>query len=210
MRLRPFLLAAFVLALALPAPAAEWIEYVSRVDFFSVNFPAQPDVRDIQYETEYGLMLPARVYSAADGPNRYSVTAVDFSTAEALHTARSKACTGYPDVCGNRTRADLRGAMDNAAGRLLTRAARVTDYGYYNADLVEGRRLQLVNADGTQTFAAINMHANRLFIFEGTVAPGSPPPSLFQQSVGFVDTDGNRIRYAEIYSNAYPAPPRTR
>jgi hypothetical protein len=53
------------------------------------------------------------------------------------------------------------------------------------------------------------MHENRLYVFEGTVPDGSPPPpGLFQQSLGFIDEDGTRIRYETIYANMYPAPVR--
>jgi hypothetical protein len=66
----------------------------------------------------------------------------------------------------------------------------------------------MTNADGSRTFAEIHMHANRLYIFEATVPKGAPSPALFQQSVGFVDKDGVRVRYRSIYSNAYPPPAR--
>jgi hypothetical protein len=106
---------------------------------------------------------------------------------------------------------ELRGAMDYAASKfILQRDARVTLYAYYWSDLVEGRRLQLTNADGSNTFAAIHLHENRLYILEGTVSPSSPPPALFQQSLGFIDKEGRRVRYETIYDNAYPPPPRTR
>jgi len=54
------------------------------------------------------------------------------------------------------------------------------------------------------------MHENRLYILEGTVPANAPPPGLFQQSLQFLDKDGNRIRYQSIYSNGFPAPPATR
>jgi hypothetical protein len=72
---------------------------------------------------------------------------------------------------------------------------------------VEGRRIQLANADGSQTFAAIHMHENHLYILEGTVPGDAPPPGLFQQSLGFIDSQGIRVRYESIYSNMYPPPP---
>jgi hypothetical protein len=41
-------------------------------------------------------------------------------------------------------------------------------------------------------------------MLEGTVPKGYPEPGLFQQSMGFVDENGNGIRYQNIiYSNAY-------
>src|SRR5678815_503397 len=76
-------------------------------------------------------------------------------------------------------------------------------------DLVEGHQLQLTNnADKSRTFVAIYMHDNRLYISEGTVPDGDPEPGLFQQSLGFVDSDGNGIRYRDYYDNDYPPPPR--
>ena len=64
--------------------------------------------------------------------------------------------------------------MDYAASKfILKRDARVTLYAYYWSDLVEGRRLQLTNDDGSNTFVAIHLHENRLYILEGTVSPSS-------------------------------------
>jgi hypothetical protein len=41
----------------------------------------------------------------------------------------------------------------------------------------------------------------KLYVLEATVPKGYPPPALFQQSMGYVDKDGNGIRYQTIYSN---------
>ena len=211
MRRIPFIAAALSLFIAGPCFAQEWIEYASQKDFFTVNFPSEPKVEDITYTTEYRLTLPGRVYRAADGPNRYSVTVIDYTEVEKMHAERNKQCKAtdaYPDICGDRSRADLRGAMVWATFHFLQRDAKVTFFAWYNADLVEGHQLQLTNTDGSRTFAAIHMHENRLYIFEGTVPKGAPQPALFQQSLGFIDKEGKRIRYTTTYSNAYPAPPR--
>ncbi len=213
MRRIALITAMFSLLTAGPVFAQEWIEFASQRDFFTVNFPSEPKVQDITYDTEYRITLPARVYSSAEGPNRYSVTVVDYTGAEKIHAERNKTCKAtdaYPDICGDRSRGDLRGAIVWATWHFLQRDAKVTFYAYYNLDLVEGHQLQLTNADGSRTFAAIHMHANRLYILEGTVPKGAPQPALFQQSLGFIDKDGKRIRYSGIYSNAYPPPTRTR
>jgi hypothetical protein len=80
--------------------------------------------------------------------------------------------------------------------------------------MVEGNFLQLTNPDESRTFAYVAMHENKLYILEGTVPKGYPEPGLFQQSMGFVDANGNGLRYqGVIYSNAYhgmgvyPKPP---
>ena len=194
MRLIPLVPAVFVLVVSGPAFAQEWTEYVSREDFFSVNFPGQPEVRDITYATEY-ITLPGRVHSRQDGPNRYSVTVIDYSTAQQIHTERSKRCTGYPDTCGNRWMVELRGAMDYAASKfILKRDARVTLYAYYWSDLVEGRRLQphqrrwfeYIRCDSSARKPPVYPRGHRIAEL--------PPPALFQQSLGFIDKEEESSR----------------
>ena len=146
-----------------------------------------PQVRDISYATESRSTLPGHVHSVDSGSNRYSVTVIDYANVE-------------DD--------EVRGALDYAAWTFLQRDAEVTHYAYYYAEKVEGRRLQLTNGDRSRTFAAIHMHENRLYIFEGTVPPGAPPPGMFQQSVGWVDQEGFRVRYETIYENMHPPPLR--
>ena len=63
------------------------------------------------------------------------------------------------------------------------------------------------NKDQSRTSAAIYMHENRLYILEGTVPKGFPDPGFFQQSVGWLDENGNNIRYATNYHNGFPKPP---
>jgi hypothetical protein len=212
MRLMSLLSAAFILLVSGPSFAQEWIEYASQDDLFSVNFPGEPTVRDITYPTEYRVTLPARVHSAGSGANRYSVTVIDYTNVQAVHAKRLEGCEGQSrsqaNLCTNPWVNELRGALDYAMSEFLQRDGEVTDYSYYNAERVEGRRLQLTNADQSRTFAAIHMHKNRLYIFEGTVPHRAPPPGLFQQSLGFIDEAGIRIRYESVYSNMYPTPPR--
>ncbi len=186
----------------------EWIEYVSREDMFTINFPAQPKVEEIQWKTEYNLTIPGHVHRYDTADSHYSVTAVDYSNVQKIHADRVKGCTLYPDQCGNPYVAELRGAMEYAAWQFLKRDAKVTYFAYGNTDRVEGRRLQLTNADGSRTFAQVHMRENHLYIFEATVPKGAPSPALFQQSVGFIDENGGRVRYNSIYSNAYPPPTR--
>jgi len=78
----------------------------------------------------------------------------------------------------------------------LKRDAKVTYFGYANSDRIEGRRVQLTNPDKSKTFASIYMHQNRVYITEATVPGNAPPPALFNQSMGFLDKDGVRVRYA--------------
>jgi hypothetical protein len=208
MRLIRLILAAVILFVAAPSFAQEWVEYYSRDDRFLVNFPKQPQVKTITYRTEYDLDLPAHVHSYEEGPNRYSVTVVDYSDVMKIHGDRVKGCTLYPDQCNNEGPNELRGALDYAVWNFLKRDAKITYYGYANSDRIEGRRVQLTNPDKSKTFASIYMHENRVYITEATVPGNAPPPALFNQSMGFLDKDGVRVRYESLYSNSYPAPAR--
>lgn len=69
-------------------------------------------------------------------------------------------------------------------------------------------QIYLTNHDGSRTLAAIYMHAQKLYIIEGTSPEGEPGPGLFQQSFGWIDENGRNIRYESLYHHAFPAPPR--
>jgi hypothetical protein len=218
MRANALVAAAMVLSMSGQARSQGWVEYVSRADFFSLNFPGEPAVEETGYASEYGATFPARVYSRESGGGRYAITVVDYSNAERIHTERARTCppevhtgcTGAPFTGVGSWKTDVRGAPEYAAWAFMKRDARLTFFGWSFVDLVEGRQLQLTNADGSRTFVGIYMHENRLYILEATVPKGLPEPGLFQQSLGFVDKDGNGIRYETIYSNGFPTPPRVR
>jgi hypothetical protein len=213
--------AALVLLVAAPA-AAQWSEFVSREDGFRVNFPAQPSVNETTFTSEYGADLPARVYSVTRGGERYSMTVVDYRGIEKILTERSKKCPAFADerctglgagatVGLGYWRTDIRGALVWASWQFMQRDVKVTHYMWNFVDLVEGHQLQLTsNANQSRTFVSIYMHENRLYIMEGTVPAGYPEPGLFQQSLGFVDKDGNGVRYRDYYDNDYPPPATTR
>ena len=219
MRLTPLISAAFVLSVSGPSFAQEWIEFASREDRFTCNFPTQPKVTETTYRSQHGADLPARVYSATQGQSRYSVTVVDYSQAQRILTERAKkcpagaeACTGGPGATGEGYwKDDVRGAIVYASSQFIQRDVKVTSFLYNFVDLVEGHQLQLTNnKDKSRTFAGIYMHENKLYIIEGTVPAGYPEPGLFQQSLGWLDENGIGLRYQSYYSNGFPTPPRVK
>jgi len=120
-------LASSLLASA-PAFAQGWTEYVNQNDLFSVSFPGEPKVQEITYETEFSLKLPAHVYSVDNGPNRYSLTVVDYSDSAARHAERLKNCKAEPgggDSCGNPSRTEIRGAMLHATWNLIKKGGKL-------------------------------------------------------------------------------------
>lgn len=213
--------AALILVVAGTSFAQAFIQYSSPRDFFAVNFPGEPSVRETTWTSEHGIALPARVYSVENARGWYSMTVVDYQDAEKLHTERSTQCQqskGEGDACMNSWRSDVSGAIVWATWQFMQRNAKVTFYGWYVADLVAGHQLQLLNPDESRTFATVNMHGTRLYILEGTVPRGAPAPGLFQQSLMFLDEKGTIIRYRNYYSPTYadewkfpaPPPPRAR
>jgi len=215
MRLIP---AAFILFTPALSFAQGWIEYVSRPDFFAVNFPGQPKVQDFMYLSERAGRFPARLYTAAQGPSRYAVTVADYTDAERIHTERAKncppdahtGCSGSPTMGVGAWIVDVRGAMEFAARKYIQSDSKVTFFGWNFIDLVEGRQIHLTNPDGSRTFVAIHMHVNRLYVLEATVPKGYPEPGLFQQSLQFLDKEGKTVRYVSVYTNMMPPPPRSR
>mgnify|MGYP001260741208 CR=1 FL=1 len=203
---------ALVLSISGLASAQEWAEYQNNEDGFKVDLPGQPKVTEITWKSQMEYLLPGKVYSADRGKEHYSITVVDYTNPEALGTERAKTCPPGNAQCRENAgimgpgywRHDERGAIMYATSRILLRDVKMTGLMWEWMDMVEGNLVQVTsNVDQSRTFAFIAMHENKLFMFEGTVPKGYPQPGLFQQSVGWVDKDGNSLRYQIIYSNAY-------
>ena len=182
-----------VLCLFQSAAAQSWRTYISRDDFFSVNFPAEPVVTETSYASEYGATLPARVYAVRNGASLHSVTVVDFSDAERIYRE-------VPDRTDEANNASLwlydqRASVAFAARNFRLRGGEITYDAWHHIDLVEGHQLQMTNPDRSRTYASMYFHDGRLYILEATVPPGSLPQGLFQQSLSFLDAQGQRIRY---------------
>lgn len=185
------------------ASAQGWHTFTAQDQFFSVNFPAEPTIRDFQYASEYGATLPGRVYEVRNGDSLHSVTVVDFTDARRIYEE-------LPDRTDEGNNAalslyDQRASVAFAARSFRLRGGEVTYDAWHHIDLVEGHQLQITNPDQSRTYASMYYHNGRLYVLEATVPPGSLPQGLFQQSLTFLDDDGNRIRY-----ELYPDGSRTR
>jgi hypothetical protein len=219
MRLTPFVLAAVAVLLPKVATAQEWIEYVSRQDFFSVNFPGQPTIETITYESAQGAPLPGRVYTASTGSSKFSVTVVDYSRIEEIQQELVKKCppdvhmtcrgTGPDGPSGSGySKLDAAGAYDWATWKVIQRGSKITQFQWTFVDYIMGRWIQSTNADGSRTYDAIHMHDNRLYWLTATVPKGYPEPGLFHQSLHIIDEKGAVIRYNGLYMHGYPKPTR--
>jgi hypothetical protein len=222
MRILAFM-TAWMLLTSAPVLAQEWDLYVNTQDGFKINFPGAPKVTAITWKSQFNYTLPGRVYSADKGPERYSVTVIDYTSLEQQGIERSKTCApgnaqcradAGPAIGPGYWKHDAHGAIVYGISKLLQRDQRVTNLSWDWQDLVEGQTVHLTNnEDESRTFAHVAMHQNKLYILEATVPRGYPEPGLFQQSMGWVDKDGKGIRYQTVYSNAFhglgvhPAPP---
>jgi hypothetical protein len=150
------------------------------------------------------------VYSVERGRERYAMTVADYTGVEQLGAERvktcaagSETCLGTPGLSGvGYWKHDVRGAPLYATSVLIKRDMKLTEMYWNQQDLVSGIVLQLTsNADESRTYAYIAMYEMKLYIAEATVPKGMPEPALFVQAVGWLDKDGNRIRYRTMYSH---------
>lgn len=189
------LLCALVVSLSPHAATAQsWFEYVSLEDRFGVNFPVEPVIEAFEYESEFQAIFPARSYRAERGPDLYVVTVVDFTESQRIHSEMNKteAASGS-NVWIN----DQRASVARAARAFRERGGEITYDAWSHVDLVEGHQLQISNADGTRTYAGMYFNGNsqRLYVLEATISARSPPAGQFQQSLRFLNDDGERVRY---------------
>jgi len=203
MRFIQLVSACLLLGLSVPAHAQDWVEYINRDEGFTVNFPGQPQVREITWPSEYGMVFAGRVYAAKRGAEQYSVTVIDYRDAEKKYMALSRPPSFQQAIYWQ---IDIMASIQYAATTLYRQrpGAKVTYDAWHYIDLVEGHQLHVANADASSTHGSIYLHENRLYIVDGTVPPNAPEPGLFTQSLGFLDEKGERVRYREIYSNRLP------
>lgn len=212
MRFKLLISSALVLAMSGPLFAQEdYTEFASKEDRFTITFPGKPTLSETTWTTEYGVTLPAKVYSVTGISGRHTLTVVDYSPVERILVEKShncppgaETCSGVGDTGLAYWKNDIRGAVTYAIGKILTeRDVKVTHLMFNFMEMVAGQEIQLTNnKDQSRTFAAAYMHANKLIIAESTVPKGFPPPTVLQQSIGWLDETGTRgIRYAYLYHN---------
>ena len=212
---------ASALTLTVPgsARAQDWMEYTNKADRFSVAFPGEPAVETTTYRTEYTAVVPSRIYKATAGRQRYSLQVVDYTDIEQIHKERVKSCPkdAHSECAGSEGpigigswKFDVLAALDNATARFLKGEGKITHFTWLVIDRVQGRQIHLTLPDGSREFVALHMHEGRVYILDAVVGPDEPEPGLFQQSLQFLDDNGDVIRYYEVYTVGHPPPSRTR
>jgi hypothetical protein len=158
------------------ASAQDWDVYTNRDNFFSVNFPGDPAVTQIQYKTLKGTTLQARVFTAVAPAGSilsgtYTVTVVDYSNAkdefttaddQARKAAQAKGTVKYDEINNVDLHLTRRLTVETGRERILTEILGAANY--------------------------------RLYITEARTALNVPPPAQFQASLQILDEKGVRIR----------------
>jgi hypothetical protein len=199
MRFLRLLITASILCFVSPAFAQGWVKFTNELDRFAIDVPGDGlQMQETTYESEYGATFPARVYLYEDEGGRYSVTVVDFTDAQRIHSERANKTSA--DDGSLYWAVDVLGSIAYAAWNIRKKGGEVTYDAWHYIQRVEGHQLQITNEDQSRTYAGIYLHETRLYILEATVPPGSPPPVIFQQSLTLFDDEGNTFNYDYIHS----------
>jgi hypothetical protein len=164
------------MALFTPAFAQAWDVYTNRENFFTVNLPGMPTIREVPYRTAKGTTLTARVFTATAPAQSilagtYTVTVVDYSNAQG----------------------ELNTAVEEAA-RSITAKGAVKYDGLNNLDLHLSRRLTVETASTRILAEILVAQNNRLYITQAETPLNAPPAANFQASLQILDENGVRIR----------------
>jgi len=193
---------AFGLVLPGAAYAQAWTKYYGEQDQFIVNFPGDPEVVEIDYTTESGATIPARIYSVDGEGDRYAITVIDYTVAEQAHVALCRRMEVEldrisPNQCiGRGHLRDIDGSIAYESWNIRRRnSGEITYDAFGRVDGVPGHQLQILHPDQSRSFVGLYMLNRRLYVLEGTVPGNAPPPGLFQQSLGMLDEMGRRIRF---------------
>jgi hypothetical protein len=193
MRVLQLILIASILSFPNLLHAQRWRQFESAEDGFRMMAPGEFELEEVDYETEYGIVVPARIYRHENEGGVYTMTVVDYRDSQRLHEERIKALDDvYLPVYGQ---VDVRASVAFAAREFRERATSIEYDNYHYINRVDGHQLHTTNPDGTRTFAGLYLHRSRLYILDATINPGTPPGGMFQQSLEFIDENGEPMTY---------------
>ena len=135
---------------------------------FAIIFPDRPQQRDFLYASNSGKLQPAHQFYVEKGPNRYSLTVVDFFDGP---------------------KADVQ-IVEHAAANLKQRGTLFhEDFATYDPGM-PGHQLNIFETKERQIRASVYMAEHRLYITEASIAVGDIPAVQFEQSITLVDEMG--------------------
>ena len=170
MRVVVMICSALILVLSRPA-LGQVLEYANQDYRFSINFPAAPSEHPVTYTIADGRDVPATLFFTETRRGRFSVVALRL-----------------PDDAAHRTQ-----QIEYVADNMRARPGEVL---YEELNENDGFPIQLLTLeapDGRRSMIGILVHERRLYITEGNVAEGAPPPLQFQQTLFMLDENGEKF-----------------
>jgi hypothetical protein len=151
-----------------PARAEIWGEHTYPEAGFAAQFPSEPSIESISYETHGGIAVPATQYRTQEGNTLFTIIVAELAN----------------------TQADRRDAVDEAVAAWRERGEIKLDV---NARINRefGRELVVAENDGSRSTMAIFAVNHKLYELRATVLPpnpeaGSADALRFQQSLRFL------------------------
>ncbi|MGI9259579.1 MAG: hypothetical protein ACR2QQ_12150 [Gammaproteobacteria bacterium] len=181
---------------ATSSSAQGWRAFMSLEDGFRVRVPGEFAVTETTWDSEYGAVMPARIYLYEDGASSYKLTVVDYTDAYRIHAEREDRTEA--DTLRVYWEVDVRASVVYAASMIRSRPGSIAYNAYHYIGRVPGEQIQMIYPDESRLYAAIYLHAGRLYVLEATVPPNTPPPVVYQQSLAWVDENGNDVSYRNI------------
>src|SRR5713101_6286846 len=171
MRLIVFILAA--LACGGPAVAQNWQEYSYPDQFFTVAFPADPQIETTTYQVADDRSVEAHVYSVYQDAAVFKVTVAEVADASLEESA----------------------VIDHAI-KTLSEGGEVKVNIPHRVNRVYGRQLSIVGPDGIRSMVAVFDYNGRLYQIEGKALPtgnnATADAIRFVQSLIFTGGGSNR------------------
>lgn len=172
MRLAAGFFAALVVVASTPVLAQGWAEYRNPEEGFLVNMPGEVRAETIRYTTQSGASVPARIFFAAEGMNRYTMIVVNLTSSAV-------------DDDGTR-------AMAYEAAQ-LRRRGQIRFDAPSQLDGVRGHQLSMIEPDGRRVLIQLYYYNHKLYVAEGNTTPDSFEAALFQTSVAMIHPDGRTV-----------------
>lgn len=153
---------------------AQTIEYSNMEYRFSINFPAPPTEETTTYTVAGGQTVPAGLFTAERRGGTYTLIAVPLPE-DSPHWSEH---------------------IEYIAQTMRDRDVEAVHDELSRTDRIPVQRITLVYPDGRRSMIAIIVYDRVLYVTEGNVPPGAPPPNQFQQSIFILDANGEKIRLA--------------
>jgi hypothetical protein len=155
-----------------PAVAQTWREYSYPDQFFTVAFPADPQVQTTTYRVADDRLVEAHVYSVHQNGGTFTVTVAELTD------------TGLEEIA----------VLDHAI-KTMSQGGEVKVNIPHRVNRVYGRQLSIVGPDGIRSMVAVFDYNGRLYLIEGKALPGSDGTAdaiRFVQSLIFTGGGSNR------------------